>query len=173
MRPRRVFRGRGFQWLNGDVRISPLLFATLVATVFIPAPACAAQADVPWKAGEVVPPAELAKRLGKQGAPLILHIGPPVLYDGGHIPGAPKVGPGATPDGIRRMHAHVRGVPKDREIVIYCGCCPTSECPNAKPAYKSLKARGYKNVKVLDLPTDFTIDWAKKGLPVEKGKPKP
>lgn len=81
------------------------------------------------------------------------------------------VGPGSEAAGLKRLEGRVAGIGREREVVIYCGCCPVRDCPNVNPAYRALKARGFKRVKVLDLPTDFTIDWVRKGLPVAKGKP--
>lgn len=125
----------------------------------------------PWKASEILSTRLLADRLGARNAPKILHVGPPALYEAGHVPGAAMAGPGSDAAGLKRLAAAVAGLPKDCEMVLYCGCCPMQDCPNLAPAYRALKSKGFKNVRVLDMPTDFTIDWAKKGYPVEKGKP--
>jgi hypothetical protein len=58
---------------------------------------------------------------------------------------------------------------RDRELLVYCGCCPSNVCPNIRPAVKALEDMGFKNVKVLHLPHSFRLDWVNKGFPVEKG----
>ena len=67
--------------------------------------------------------------------------------------------------GLERRSA---AFPRDREIVIYCGCCPWKNCPNIRPAYEKLAQRRFTNVRVLDLPTTFRADWSDQGLPVER-----
>ncbi len=153
----------------GVTRVQTALLTTGIALV-IGMHLAAEAAPETWKRGETESAEILAKRLGRKDAPLVLHVGDPALYEASHIPGAKVAGPGASPEGIKRLRAAVKGVPKDREIVIYCGCCPWQDCPNVRPAYKALEAAGYKKVKALDLPDDFTIDWAKRGHPVAKGK---
>ena len=49
-------------------------------------------------------------------------------------------------------------LPHDREIVLYCGCCPWDRCPNVKPAIEALKQMGFTKVKVLYLETNFTSE---------------
>jgi 3-mercaptopyruvate sulfurtransferase SseA len=41
------------------------------------------------------------------------------------------------------------------------------KCPNVRPAYSALKAAGFKNVRVLDIPENFHADWVAKGYPTE------
>ena len=61
----------------------------------------------------------------------------------------------------------VSNVPKDSEIILYCGCCPWDHCPNLKPAFSLLHGMGFANVKVVEIPTNFTTDWLAKGYPFE------
>jgi hypothetical protein len=35
-----------------------------------------------------------------------------------------------------------------------------------KPAYRLLESLGYKNIKVVEIPTNFAKDWVEKGFPV-------
>jgi len=58
-------------------------------------------------------------------------------------------------------------LPKDKEIVIYCGCCPFSRCPNARPAFALLQKLKFKNAKLLNLPNNLKVDWINKGYPLE------
>lgn len=48
---------------------------------------------------------------------------------------------------------------KDEEIILYCGCCSIEFCPNVLAALPKLKAKGYTNVRVLNLEEDFFNDW--------------
>jgi hypothetical protein len=91
---------------------------------------------------------------------------PPPLYRGKHILGAVFAGPTSKTEGIADLRAAVRTLPKEAAIVIYRGCCPMTACPNIRPAYSALKALGFNNLRVLDLPTNFHTDWAIKGYPV-------
>src|SRR5215213_2917890 len=77
----------------------------------------------------LVQPAEIAASMAKT-KPAVFYVGPNVLYRSKHIPGAVFAGPGSGPAGIALLKAGVQKLPKDREIVIYCGCCPWDRCPN-------------------------------------------
>ena len=112
-------------------------------------------------------PDTLAKlvRDGKQ--PPIICAGFPVLYRQKHIAHAVLAGPTSKPEGIAQLKEAVARMPKDSEVVIYCGCCPMVQCPNLRPAFSLLKNMGYKKVRVLNLPANFHTDWADKGYPVE------
>lgn len=122
----------------------------------------AAAADVP-----LIEPASLAPRLAEK--PVILYVGPNVLYRSKHIPAAIYAGPTGKPEGLELLKAAVAKLPHDREIVIYCGCCPWDRCPNVKPAIALLQQMGFTNAKVLHLPEYFKTDWIDKGYPVESG----
>ena len=58
--------------------------------------------------------------------------------------------------------------PKDRFIVLYCGCCPWNHCPNVGPAFVRLRDLGFSRVKVLYLPNNFGDDWVAKGYPTDR-----
>ncbi|MHB8579822.1 MAG: rhodanese-like domain-containing protein [Ignavibacteriaceae bacterium] len=100
--------------------------------------------------------------------PLVLQVGFSFLFNQEHIAGAKYAGAGSSKEGIGMIKNAVKSVPKNKEIVIYCGCCPWSDCPNIRPAYKTLVDLGYTNVKALYLPNDFAQDWKDKGYPVVK-----
>jgi rhodanese-related sulfurtransferase len=53
--------------------------------------------------------------------------------------------------------------PKNKEIVVYCGCCSLSNCERVEQAFNLLRANGYTNVKVLNLVEGFIPDWSGKG----------
>jgi thiosulfate/3-mercaptopyruvate sulfurtransferase len=118
-------------------------------------------ADMP-----VVQPKELASHLNSK--PAVFHVGFNVLYrNSKHIPGAVYAGPGRQAEGLDALKAAVEKLPRDREIVLYCGCCPWDHCPNIRPAMALLQQLGFKNVKALYLAENFKVDWIDAGYPVE------
>jgi hypothetical protein len=92
------------------------------------------------------------------------------LYRGGHIPGAVLGGPASTPVGLETLKRAVEKVPKNREIILYCGCCPWAACPNVRPAIDLLHQLGFKEVKALVIASNLEADWTAKGYPLEKGQ---
>ncbi len=115
----------------------------------------------------LVEPPELVKLLSSvQVKPVVLMVGPNVLYRSKHIPGSLFAGPGATPQGIALLRAAVAKLPKTAYIVVYCGCCPWDHCPNIKPAMAELRAMGYTRARALNLPQNFKSDWIDKGYPI-------
>jgi len=112
------------------------------------------------------------KLLHSTGAekPLVFQVGPHVMYAEAHPPGAEYIGAGALPSGIQALQDRVKTVPHDQFIVLYCGCCPWTKCPNVSPAYEKLTSLGFTRVKVLYIATNFGADWVDKGYPVEKGR---
>jgi len=115
-------------------------------------------------------PEELLRVLqAKPPKPLLLHVGSHMLYLQAHIPGSEYMGQGNTPEGLQHLRQRVSGLPKKTPIVLYCGCCPWSHCPNVNPPYDALLQMGFTNVKVLFLANNFGADWVDKGFPVAKG----
>ena len=130
----------------------------------------AAASQIP--APQLVQPEELVKTLRslKGPRPLILQVGFRVLYVQAHIPGSEYVAAASTPEGIQQLQTRVQKLPRTAAIVLYCGCCPWSHCPNVEPAYEQLRRMGFKNVKVLYIANDFGTDWVGKGYPVASGQ---
>jgi len=124
----------------------------------------------PWTIDHLITTDELAKELKnpKINKPLILQVGFKFLYNTGHIPGSKYVGPASEKSGIKSIKNEVKSLKKNKNIVVYCGCCPWGHCPNVRPAYNTLKDLGFTNVKVLYIPQDFGKDWADAGYPVSK-----
>ena len=112
---------------------------------------------------------ELSKELlGKnKNKPLVMHVGFEYMYNSIHIPGAIYAGQASSKEGINTLKDKVKSLKPSQNIVIYCGCCRFSHCPNVKPAYEELKELGFTNVKVLYLPDSFEADWKAKGYAVE------
>ena len=72
-------------------------------------------------------------------------------------------GPASTPDGLADLKRWAANLPRNREIVIYCGCCPFAHCPNIRPAFTALQEMGFKSIRVLVLETGLGQDWVEKG----------
>jgi rhodanese-related sulfurtransferase len=110
---------------------------------------------------------KLAERM-KSAKPLVIHTGFAVLYRSAHIAGTVYAGPGSKPEGLEELKKLVANEPRDREIVIYCGCCPWEKCPNIRPAFAALHEMGFTKVSALYVPENLAKDWVDKGLPTEK-----
>jgi thiosulfate/3-mercaptopyruvate sulfurtransferase len=123
----------------------------------------------PWAATEVLHAQDLSRTIAdkKAAQPQIFQIGFETMFKTQHVPGSIYAGPGRTAAGLELLQKAVAGVPKDRMIVLYCGCCPWDHCPNMKPAYTLLHGLGYNRVKVVEIPTSFQVDWIDKGFPVD------
>jgi hypothetical protein len=118
----------------------------------------------PWKQDQLIEPAVLAEVIkNKTAKPLIFNIG--VVEN---IPGAKKTGAASEKKNLLAFEKAVQALPKNANIVVYCGCCPFNKCPNVRPAINSLKRMGYTNWKLLNLPTNIHTDWISKGYPLEK-----
>ena len=115
---------------------------------------------------------ELVKILqsAKSKKPLLIQVGSHVLYTQAHIPGSEYIGPASSETGLQSLRKRVESLPRNKFIVLYCGCCPWSHCPNVKPADDALRAMGFTNVKVLYIAAKFGADWVEKGYPVGKGE---
>jgi hypothetical protein len=142
-----------------------LFFITsTVAAVAQTSPVMPELAKYPWTDKELLAPEALAANL-KEGAkaPLILNIG--VVED---IKGSRHIGAASKTENIDKLKAEVAKLPKSAEVIIYCGCCPFTRCPNAQPAFNTLKKMGFTNVKLLNLPENLKTNWIAKGFPLAK-----
>lgn len=90
------------------------------------------------------------------------------LFRAGHIPGSVYVGAASSPEGLAGLRQAVKNEKRDREIVLYCGCCPWEHCPNVVPAIRELRRLGFAQARVLYLPKDFWTDWVDPGHPVSR-----
>jgi hypothetical protein len=121
---------------------------------------------------QLINPEDLVKILQSSTGekPLVLNVGPHLLYMQAHIPGAEYIGAGSDSQGIESLRRRVKPLPRKTFIVLYCGCCPWSHCPNVQPAYNELHKEGFTNVKVLYIPNNLGADWVYKGYPTIKGQ---
>jgi thiosulfate/3-mercaptopyruvate sulfurtransferase len=146
---------------------SAALFATL-AILSIAAAAQATSIPATW----LINPEDLVKLLQSSGKdkPLMIQVGSHVLFSQAHIPGSEYVGPASSEAGLQELRKRVESLPRTKFIVLYCGCCPWSHCPNVKPADDTLRTLGFTNVKVLYIADNFGMNWVDKGYPVAKGE---
>jgi hypothetical protein len=146
-----------------------LLPLVLVFTLILASRMASAAEDDLSKA--LITPTALTRILQSNQASklLILNVGPRVLYQQAHIRGAEFIGPTSVAPGIDRLRERVKSVPKTRQIVIYCGCCPWERCPNVKPAFQELKKLGFRKVKALYIANNIGSDWVDPGHPTERG----
>lgn len=119
---------------------------------------------------QLIEPEKLAKVLSDSltEKPLILHVGVPFQFVNAHIPGAKHTGMASTSKGIESLKKEVKELPRDKKIILYCGCCPWKECPNVRPAFKVMQEMGFTKVKVLYISKNFQKDWIDKKFPIEK-----
>ncbi|HEY6083109.1 MAG TPA: rhodanese-like domain-containing protein [Chitinophagaceae bacterium] len=119
----------------------------------------------PWTPQQLIEPAALNAILHNSAAPqpVILDIGP-----AGVIKGAIGTGPAHEKEGMIKLLQELRTLPKDKFIVIYCGCCPFSKCPNIRPAFTELMKMGFTNTRLLNLSRNLKADWIDKGYPLSQ-----
>ncbi len=121
--------------------------------------------EEPWKPEQLLAPAELAKTIGDPAAkqPLVFSIGP-----GAVIRGSIDIGPGRDSNNIKKLREQLSQLPKDANIVIYCGCCPFVHCPNIRPAFTLLNEMKFTHPQLLNIEHNIKTDWIDKGYPVAK-----
>jgi thiosulfate/3-mercaptopyruvate sulfurtransferase len=139
------------------------------AVVLLPILCAADVAPDPWSPSDLMEPAALVAQLEGSKPPTVLCVAFSVLYRNRHIVHAVEAGPGSKPEGIELLKKAVAGLPKDTDLVVYCGCCPMVKCPNTRPVYRTLKEMGFTHVRVLNIETNMHTDWYSKNYPSEPG----
>jgi len=142
---------------------SLILTAVVACTIFVSLGIFGfMQQSEPWRADQLMNPADLAAKISdsKSTHPVIVSVGP-----GGVIPNSVEIGPGKEPANLKSLETKLSALPKDSEIVLYCGCCPFAKCPNIRPAFTLMNTMGFKNHKLLDLPHNIKADWIDQGYP--------
>jgi thiosulfate/3-mercaptopyruvate sulfurtransferase len=119
----------------------------------------------PWTEEQLMPPAELAAVIKNPAVkkPVIICIGPGAL-----IKGSINTGPAKEKENLEKLRKELDRLPKDSDIVIYCGCCPFDHCPNIRPAFKLLNEMKFTNSHLLNIEHNIRTDWVDKGYPQEK-----
>lgn len=152
-------------------KLAALLGAILASSVAFVG-SLRANPQEPWTPKQTVQAADFAKELQqeKDPYPTVIYVGVKALYEGAHIPGAVFYGPGSTEQGLADLAKFAATLPKNSDVVLYCGCCPLEKCPNLRPAFVALKDSGFSRLRVLVLPTSFNTDWVERGFPIHKGE---
>jgi thiosulfate/3-mercaptopyruvate sulfurtransferase len=119
----------------------------------------------PWTPGQLMAPAALAAIINNPAVkkPLIICVGPGAL-----IKGSVDVGPAKEKENLEKLRKELNVLPKNSDIVIYCGCCPFDHCPNVRPAFTLLNEMKFTNTHLLNLEHNIRTDWVDKGYPQEK-----
>ena len=119
----------------------------------------------PWSSNQLMEPADLAATINhpKSPQPIVISVGP-----GAVIKGSRENGPASDKANLKKLENELRALPKDANIVIYCGCCPFAKCPNIRPAFTLLNKMGFKNQKLLNLSHNVKTDWIDRGYPVSE-----
>ncbi len=150
----------------------------LVPLVLVVTSGCAEYAELPegppaaaepWTPADLMDPAELASIIDDPDRenPVILDIGGVGHIMGGRIQGSKVIGPTGESEYLEKLTAAVAEYPGDVDLVIYCGCCPFRDCPNIRPAFRTLREMGLTDLKLLDIEENLRIDWVNRGYPTE------
>src|SRR5688572_20385714 len=121
------------------------------------------QSKEPWTEKQLMSPGELVIIINDESSTntYIYNIGP-----SGHIQNSIDIGPGKEKTNIEKLKGELNKLPKDANIVIYCGCCPFKDCPNIRPAFTLLNEMKFTNHKLLNLPKNLKVDWIDQGYPM-------
>jgi len=144
--------------------VLPLFLISIFAVTAISfSPLNRKSADEPWNSTQLLAPADLAKVIAdpKAKQPIIFSIGPGAL-----VKGSIDIGPAKEKENVEKLRKQLSKLPKDANIVIYCGCCPFDHCPNIRPAFLLLNEMKFTNQKLLNIEHNIKIDWVNKGYPV-------
>ena len=125
---------------------------------------CTAQKPVNWTTDQLIEPAALAKTIeSNENLPLIYCVGPGMV-----IPHSIDIGMTNDEKNLAKFKDSLSTLPRNTNIVIYCGCCPFDHCPNVRPAIALLQQMKFTNYHLLDLPHNIKTDWIAKGYPQVK-----
>jgi hypothetical protein len=156
--------------MNPSIKFGKLLLILVAVAITVTSVVLAYQASL-IPSSRLINPNELVKILqsAKSEKPLMIQVGSHVLYTQAHIPGSEYIGPASSESGLQALRKRVEPLPRKKFILLYCGCCPWSHCPNVEPADEALHDMGFTNVKVLYIPGNFGMDWVEKGYPIATG----
>jgi thiosulfate/3-mercaptopyruvate sulfurtransferase len=148
-----------------------MIIRRIAASVLIFVSSYAASQATSIPSSRLMNPEDLFKILqSRKEKPLMLQVGSHNMFLQAHIPGSEYVGAAATDTGLQQLRRRVDSLPHSKFIVIYCGCCPWSHCPNIKPADDAMHEMGFTNVKVLYISDNLGTNWVDKGYPTAKGE---
>ncbi|OQP60081.1 hypothetical protein A3860_34690 [Niastella vici] len=146
-----------------SIRVLPLLLIASIVTVSAISGFRPQKQDEPWTTKQLLAPADLARIINdtKAKQPIIISIGP-----GAVIKGSVDIGSVKEKENLDKLTQELKTLPRDADIVIYCGCCPFEHCPNIRPAFQLLNQMKFTNHKLLNLEHNVKIDWINKNYPV-------
>lgn len=119
----------------------------------------------PWSESDLMAPETLANMILEDA------INPKYIISIGFenvIKNSVDLGPANNPVKLQEFRSYLEKLPKDAELVLYCGCCPFKDCPNIRPAMRLAKEMNFTNVNLLDIENNIRIDWIDLGYPVNK-----
>lgn len=119
----------------------------------------------PWTADDLMKTEDLVDKITKQKTDdfHLIHIGFEDI-----IPHSINAGPGMEKESLENLQNILKDISKEEEVILYCGCCPMDVCPNIRPAFDLVKNLGYKNLKLLDIPTSIKADWIDYDYPTKQ-----
>lgn len=122
----------------------------------------AQQNQEPWNSDQLVEPAILASKISQNDVNdiLIVSVGPDAV-----IKNSVDIGATQEKENIKKLENYLENVSKDKEVIIYCGCCPFDRCPNIRPAFILLNNMRFKNAKLLDIPKNIKVNWIDNDYP--------
>lgn len=139
-------------------RLPALLFilAALASLSFL-------QQTEPWAPKQLMNPADLAAIISNPKAeqPLVFSVGPAAV-----IKNSIDMGPAQEKANLQHFRKRLEKIDRAQEIVIYCGCCPFSKCPNIRPAFSLLNELKFTNHRLLNISNNVKTDWIDRGYPV-------
>jgi hypothetical protein len=120
-------------------------------------------AQEPWSAEQLMQPKELAKKINNGDKDVVIfNVGP-----AGRIKNSIYIGPTQDEESLHLLKSKLSKLPKNTEVVIYCGCCPFKHCPNVRPAFKLLNEMHFSNAKLLNLSKNLKADWIDEEYPLQ------
>jgi thiosulfate/3-mercaptopyruvate sulfurtransferase len=147
------------------MKLSMILLLAIATSSFASCFSSSQGQNDPWTQEQLLAPADLAKTLNdpKSPQPLIFSIGMQAI-----IKGSIDIGPVVMPENLQVLKQKLTNLPKNSQIVVYCGCCPFSRCPNIRPAMALLKDMQFTNYKLVNMPQNVKVDWIDKGYPMSE-----
>ena len=119
----------------------------------------------PWTAGQLMLPSELAAKINSNSNPTVICVGP-----AGLIKGSVETGAAHESASLEKLKTLLSGMDRNKEVIIYCGCCPFKNCPNVRPAFNLLLSMHFTHPRLLDLPHNVRVDWIEHGYPLKDAK---
>ena len=118
-----------------------------------------------WTTQQLLNPADLAIVLNnpKSPQPIVFSVGMQAI-----IKNSIEIGPAMMKDNLNKLKQRLDKLPKNSNIVVYCGCCPFERCPNVRPAIELLKTMQFTNYKLLNLPQNIKVDWIDHDYPMNE-----